>query len=368
MERVERGERGTDTALLLTLILLVGTGMAVLFSTTRAGSSSPLQDFLREQRLPLIAGLAGALFAAWIPMEVVRKAVPIFLLGSLMLMILTLVPGVTRSLNGARRWLFPFGVSLQPSELVKISLVLYLASIFEKKQERMDDAVNTLLPPLLIVLLFVALTYLQNDYSTAGLLLLLGLAMFFIAGVSILHLGMFVTVSVPLAVMLLFAEEHRVRRIVTFLNPLADPSGAGYQVLAAQRAFVGGGIWGKGLGQGIEKLGGLPVADSDFVFAVVGEEMGFVGVFLVLLLFGAFAWRGFWTALQASRSGDLYRYYLAFAVTFAISGQALVNMGMATGLLPTTGIPLPFFSNGGSSLVVSLTMCGLLFNADRSGG
>jgi cell division protein FtsW len=370
MERVERGSRSADTVLLLTLVLLVGTGVTFLFSTGKpptgsAAFGSPLADFLREQRMPLMVGFVGIFAAAWVPMSLIRRSIPFLLLGSLVLMLLTLVPGVTKPVNGARRWLFLLGISVQPSELAKLALVLYLASIFDKKRDRMDDATNTLLPPLLVVLAFVALTYFQNDYSTAGIILLLGLAIFFIAGVSMLHLAMFVTVAVPLAGLLLFSEEHRVRRIVTFLNPLADPTGAGYQVLASQRAFMAGGFWGNGLGQGAGKLGGLPEAQSDFVFAVVGEEMGFIGAVLVLLLFGAFAWRGFWSSAQHARSGDSFRYYLGFGITFAIAAQALVNMAMATGLLPTTGIPLPFFSNGGSSLVVSLTMCGLLLNSER---
>jgi cell division protein FtsW len=370
MERVEREAGSSDTILAVTLVLLVGTGIAFLFSTVQSPAGtpppgSPFRDFLLEQRGPLALGLVGLLAAARIPLELIRRSVPLLLLGSLLLMLLTLVPGVTRSVNGARRWLFPFGMSVQPSEIAKMAVVLYLSSIFDKKRDRMDDVVNTLLPALLVVLVFVAVTYLQNDYSTAGIILLLGLALFFVAGASILHLAMFVTVAVPLAVLLLFSQEHRVRRIVTFLNPLADPAGAGYQVLASQRALTEGGIWGLGLGQGVGKLGGLPEARSDFVFAVVGEETGFLGAILVLALFGVFAWRGFAISLQSRRSTDTFRSNLAFGVTFAIVVQALVNMSMATGLLPTTGIPLPFFSNGGSSLVVSLTMCGLLFNTDR---
>jgi cell division protein FtsW len=370
MERVERESRSSDTILAVTLVLLVGTGIVFLFSTVKptAGTTapgSPMRDFLLKQRMPLTLGLLGVLAGAWVPMHLIRRAIPYLLLGSFLLMLLTLVPGVTREVNGAKRWLFIFGVSVQPSEIAKLSVVLYLASIFDKKRDRMEDATNTLLPPLLVVLLFVALTYFQNDYSTAGIILLVGLALFYIAGASILHLAMFVTIAVPLAVLLLFSEEHRVRRIVTFLNPLADPSGAGYQVLAAQRAFAEGGFWGLGLGQGVGKLGGLPEAQSDFVYAVVGEELGFIGAILVLVLFGAFAWRGFSAALQADRDSDSFRYYLAFGVTFTIVAQALVNMSMATGLLPTTGIPLPFFSSGGWSLVVSLTMCGLLFNSER---
>jgi cell division protein FtsW len=273
-------------------------------------------------------------------------------------MVLTFVPGIGEPVQGARRWLFIFGVSIQPSELVKLALVMYLASIFSKKRERINDALNALLPPLLIVAVFVALTYMQNDFSTAFFILIVSLAMFLVAQVRMLHLLLLSVLVVPLGGVLLFTKTHRVRRLMAFLNPLADPRGSGYQVIASQTALSGGGFWGKG----IKKLGGLPEAHSDFIFAVVGEESGFVGAVFVLLLFVLFAWRGYGIAFRGT---DSFHRYLAFGLTTEVFLQAVLNIAVVAGLLPATGIPLPFFSSGGSSMLVSLTTCGLLINLSK---
>jgi cell division protein FtsW len=280
----------------------------------------------------------------------------------LMLTVLTFVPGIGRPIMGARRWLFVFGQSFEPSELVKFSIVLYLAAIFSKKQDRINDPVNSLLPPLLVVSLFVTLIYLQNDFSTAFFILLIALAMFLIAQVRVLYFILLSLLFVPLGGMLLFTKAHRVRRLMAFLNPLADPGGSGYQVIAAQTAFISGGFWGRGLGKGIKKLGGLPEAHSDFIYAVVGEEAGFIGALFVLLLFLLLAWRGYSLAMKGK---DSFTRYLAFGITSTITLQALLNIAVVIGLVPATGIPLPFFSSGGSSMLLTLAMGGVLFNLSR---
>jgi cell division protein FtsW len=281
---------------------------------------------------------------------------------SLLLTILTLIPGVTPPIMGARRWLVVFGVSVQPSELVKLALVLYLSSVLAKKVARMGDFVSTIVPPLIVVLLFTGLIYLQNDFSTALLVFLLSLSVLFVAHVPLHYFLPLAMVGLPLGVVLLFSKEHRIERVASFLDPLADPSGTGFQVIAARSALVDGGFWGRGLGRGIRKLGGLPEAYSDFIFAVVGEEIGFVGVFLVIVLFCVFTWRGYAIAM---RHDEPFHRYLSFGLTTAVALQALTNMLVVAGLIPATGIPLPFFSSGGSSLVVTLTMCGLLLNLSR---
>jgi cell division protein FtsW len=245
---------------------------------------------------------------------------------------------------------------------VKFSIVLYLAAILSKKQDRINDPVNSLLPPLLVVSLFVTLIYLQNDFSTAFFILLIALAMFLIAQVRVLFFILLSLLFVPLGGMLLFTKAHRVRRLMAFLNPLADPSGSGYQVIAAQTAFISGGFWGRGLGKGVRKLGGLPEAHSDFIYAVVGEEAGFLGALFVLLLFLALAWRGYSLVMKGK---DSFTRYLAFGITSTITLQALLNIAVVTGLVPATGIPLPFFSSGGSSMLLTLTMGGVLFNLSR---
>jgi cell division protein FtsW len=363
METVER--KSGDLILLLTQVVLVSLGAAVLFSASYPHAQALFQDpyyFLRRQLLWILTGAVAAVAAAHVPLESIRKAVPGLILLAFILMVLTFVPGIGEPVQGARRWLFIFGVSIQPSELVKLALVMYLASIFSKKQERIDDALNALLPPLLIVAVFVALTYMQNDFSTAFFILIISLAMFLVAQIRMLHLLLLSVLVLPLGGVLLFTKTHRVRRLMAFLNPLADPRGSGYQVIASQTALSGGGFWGRGLGKGIKKLGGLPEAHSDFIFAVVGEESGFVGAVFVLLLFVLFAWRGYGIAFRGT---DSFHRYLAFGLTTVVFLQAMLNIAVVAGLLPATGIPLPFFSSGGSSMLVSLTMCGLLINLSK---
>jgi cell division protein FtsW len=242
-------------------------------------------------------------------------------------------------------------------------VVLYLAAIFSKKRERINDPVNSILPPLLIVTVFVTLIYFQNDFSTAFFILFIALTMFYIAQVKLRYFVMLSALVIPLGSLLLFTKAHRVQRLIAFLNPLADPTGSGYQIIAARQSIISGGFWGRGLGRGLKKLGGLPEAHSDFIFAVIGEEAGFLGALFVLTLFVVFAWRGYAIAVK---SRDSFNYYLAFGITTVIVMQVLLNIAVVTGLVPATGIPLPFFSSGGSSMLLTLFMAGLLMNLSRS--
>jgi cell division protein FtsW len=361
------GKPRGDALLLIVLIAMIGIGLSVLFSASSYYAERLFQDpfyFLKRQLLWIILGTVAAAVAAHLPLEVLRRGTPFVLVAALILTILTFVPGIGQPIMGARRWLFLFGQSFEPSELVKFSVVLYLAAIFSKKQDRINDPLNSLLPPLLVVSLFVTLIYLQNDFSTAFFILLIALAMFLIAQVRIVYFVLLSLLFVPVGGMLLFTKAHRVRRLMAFLNPLADPSGSGYQVIAAQSAFVSGGFWGRGLGRGVKKLGGLPEAHSDFIYAVVGEEAGFLGAVLVLVLFILLAWRGFSLALKGK---DTFTRYLAFGITSTITLQALLNIAVTIGLVPATGIPLPLFSSGGSSMLMTLVMGGLLINLSRQG-
>jgi len=363
LERIAK-PRG-DALLLLVVLVLLGIGLSVLFSASTYHAERLFDDpyyFFKRQLLWVLLGCIAALIAAQLPLETLRRMTPVVIAVALILTLLTFAPGIGRPIMGARRWLFLFGQSFEPSELVKFAVVLYLASIFSKKRARINDPVNTLLPPLLIVSLFVTLIYLQNDFSTALFILLIAVAMFLIAQVRILYFILLSLLFVPLGAMLLFTKAHRVQRLMAFLNPLADPSGSGYQVIAAQTALISGGFWGRGLGRGVKKLGGLPEAHSDFIYAVVGEEAGLIGAIFVLALFLVFAWRGYSIVLKAE---DNFTRYLAFGITSSIILQALLNISVVTGLVPATGVPLPFFSSGGSSLLLTLAMGGVLFNLSR---
>ncbi len=359
-------KRSVDSMLLGSVVLLTGTGLTVLFSSSffRAGHlfGDPYR-FFRTQGLFTLLGATLAILPATISLDRIRKFLPVMLLGALVLMSLTFVPGIGASLQGARRWIFVFGRSFQPSELVKLVMVIYLAHLLSNKQDSMDDAVNTLLPPFLVLALFSFLIYVQNDFSTAVFVFVLGMAIFFVAGAPLRYFVGLGLVSTPLAVILLLSREHRVRRLLAFLEPTLDPSGSGFQILAAERALESGGAWGVGIGLGTQKMGALPEVHSDFVFAVVAEELGLVGVVAIIALFTVFAWRGYYIAMRAP---DTFRSFLAFGVTSMIVFQALLNIAVVAGAVPATGVPLPFFSSGGSSMLVTLLACGFLLNVSRS--
>jgi cell division protein FtsW len=245
---------------------------------------------------------------------------------------------------------------------VKVTLVVYLASYFAKRDETGTMSLNALIPPFIVVCAFAAIILLQNDYSTAIFILVLGLAMLFIARVKLLHFLLVTLCTVPLGFLLLFTREHRVQRLLAYLDLSSYREGTGYQIVNARAALVSGGLWGRGLGRGAAKLGPLPMAHSDFIYAVIGEETGFLGALFVLALFAALAWRGFRLAFRA---GDRFSYYVAFGLTSALCLQALLNMAVAVGIVPTTGVTLPFFSAGGSSLFATLIMGGLLVSLSR---
>jgi cell division protein FtsW len=366
VDAVERIERQTgDFILILLLVLLAGVGISLLFSGSYAFSGRVYDNpffLVSRQILFLAAGTLVAVILSIVPLELFRSAMPVILLATLVVSLLPFVPGLGVQVLGSRRWISMFGLSLQPSELMKLSLVLYLSSYFSK--EGRERTLNELIPPFIVIALFSGIIYMQNDYSTAVFILLLGLAMLFIVRVRLIHFFLLSLFAAPISVFLLFTREHRVQRLLTFLGFSSDPAGAAYQIANSQSAFVSGGLWGKGLGRSAAKLGPLPMAYSDFIYAVIGEETGFFGALFVLALFGALAWRGYRIAWEAE---DGFHSYLAFGVTTTIVFQALLNMTVAVGLVPTTGITLPFFSAGGSSLAITLAMCGLLANVSRRG-
>ena len=354
-----------DMTLIVILITLTGIGLGVLLSASHYYGQRVFGDplyFVRRQALFILVGTIAALVASRVEGEILKRlAIPLLALSAL-LMALTLIPGISTPIQGARRWLLVAGVSFEPSELVKFALVLYLASLLSRKYQARTDAFNTLLPPAIVVCGFAALIYLQNDFSTAALLLAVTGIIFFVARVQFRYFVALALVGIPMAAIMIFTRVHRVERVIAFVNPTSDPTGSGYQVLAARQALSAGGLTGLGLGQGVRKLGEVPEIHSDFVFAVVGEETGLVGIVIVLALFVAFASRGYRIAGMAQ---DRFDAYLACGITTSITVQALANIAVVAGLVPATGIPLPFFSSGGSAIVMTLAMAGVLCGISR---
>jgi cell division protein FtsW len=364
VERVEK-QHG-DMILVMLLIVLLGVGLALLFSSSWSFSTRVYNDplfLLKRQMIWAALGGAVAFIVSLTPLPVFRRWMPLILLGTLCAVLLPFLPGIGTSVLGSRRWISLLGFSFQPSELVKLTLILYLASYFARREEGERMTMNALIPPFLVTGMFAGIILLQNDYSTAIFVLIIGLAMMYIAQVRLLHFFFVTLLTVPLGFLLLFTRAHRVQRLLAFFDLSSHSEGTGYQIVTAKAALVSGGLFGKGLGRSAAKLGPLPMSYSDFIYTIVGEEMGLLGALFVLGLFALLAWRGFRIALL---SKDRFSSALAFGLTSALCLQALLNMAVASGLVPTTGVTLPFFSAGGSSLFTALIMCGLLVNLSRS--
>ena len=261
-------------------------------------------------------------------------------------------------LNGTRRWFVLGPLSAQPSELAKLALVPFVAYHLEKKADRVNRP-ELLLPVALATALVAGLVLLGPDMGTAALIVATVALMVFLAGLAWRYIAIGAAFLLPLGALVLVAAPYRRQRLLSFLDPEADPLGAGYQVLQSLIAVGSGGLFGLGLGNSGQKLFFLPYPHSDFIYAIVAEELRFVGALAVLALFGVLLWRGTAAALHAP---DSFGRYLGLGLTGILVLQALINVSVAVSLLPTKGIPLPFLSYGGSSLVVSMAACGVLLN------
>ena len=266
--------------------------------------------------------------------------------------------------NGTQRWITFGGASIQPSELAKLAAIVFAAALLERRMHRVNEPGYALLPIGIVTIALAALILKQPDFGTAAVLVAVVGVLVFVAGLSYRYLFGLAVVLLPAAIMLVLSADYRTRRLLCFLNPEQDPLGCGYQVRQSEIAIGSGGFFGRGLMEGVQKLFYLPEAHTDFIYAVVGEEFGLIGTTLILLCFIVIGWRGARTALRAP---DRFGTLLAVGLTMMVALQAFVNMSVVLGLLPTKGIPLPFVSNGGSSLMVNLIAVGVLLNVSQQG-
>jgi cell division protein FtsW len=281
------------------------------------------------------------------------------LFGCLALMILVLIPGIGGSAGGAARWIRLPGFSLQPSEIAKIGLIIYMAYSLEKKQDRVKFFTAGFLPYMVVLAVLLVLLLLQPDLGAALTLGGVAIIMLFAAGTRPTYIISMFLLALPFLYFLVMNVDYRRRRVLAFLNPWEDPSNSGFQIIQSWLAFGAGGVFGQGLGEGKQKLFYLPEAHTDFILSVVGEELGFIGVILIASMFFLLVWRSIRVALGAE---DTFGRFLAFGIAVLLGIEAFVNMGVVTGLLPTKGLALPFISYGGSSLLITLFAMGILLN------
>jgi len=347
-------------------LLLLGIGVVMVYSSSAIKAQEKFGDpffFLKKQVLWAVVGLAVMAWAMNRDYRTFQQYAPLLFMVSFLLLLLVMVPPIGVRVNGARRWLRLFGLSFQPSELAKLSLILILARSFARRADRVEHFTHGCLVPLLPCILFVALVALQPNFGTAAVLLLAAMSVFFVAGVRLAHLGAAMGAAASLCALVIQAHPYAKVRVLTLIDPARAPSKATYQLHQSLYALGPGGILGRGLGESIQKLFYLPESHTEFIFAIVGEEIGLVGALLVVGLFGIILWRGTRIALRAP---DLFGTYVAMGITCAIVSQAAINLGVVVGLLPTTGVPLPFLSFGGSSLVMTLCCVGILLSISRS--
>lgn len=272
---------------------------------------------------------------------------------------LVFIPGIGHTAGGAQRWLRIAGVGFQPSEITKLGVVVFLAYALTKKGEKIKDLKFGFLPTIGIAGLLIGLILLQKDLGTAFVVAITMFVMLYAAGTRLIYLIGSVIAAVPALYFLIFSVEYRRKRILAFLDPWEHLRDSGFQIIQSYVAFNSGGVTGVGLGQGKQKLFYLPAAHTDFIFSVIGEELGLIGVFFVFALFLIFLYRGIRIAFRAP---DTYGTFLAIGFTTVIIAQTLINFGVVTGLLPTKGLPLPFISHGGTSMLVVCLMVGILLN------
>lgn len=368
MDEVVQIMQGTSDKLLLALVLiLVAFGVVMVYSTSglHAEEQGNQHHFLLRHLISVLVGLAAMAIVAAIPYEVYQRpgVVYSFLTLAFALLIFTLIPGIGAKINNARRWL-PLGTfrTFQPSEVAKLILVFYFSAYMVKKQPKIRSFSYTVIPSLMILCAFFSLILMQPDLGTAINIVLIVIPMMYIAGVRLAHLIAVSAVGVPLISFMAWTNPYQKTRILMFMNPWQDPQGAGYQLIQSLIAIGKGGLTGAGLGQGQQKLFYLPEPYSDFIFSTIGEELGFLGAVMLIVLFSLLLWRGVIIAMNAP---DLFGACVAFGLTLLIGVQAIINLGVVMGVLPTKGLPLPFISHGGTSLIVCLSAVGVLLNISQ---
>jgi len=350
------------------VILLFGVGLATLYSSSYEFAQRFFHDgnyFIFRQVIFGAVGIFLFFVFSRISLSFLRKYVLVLLGLSALLCVLPLIPGIGVERYGASRWIEIGSFSYQPSEMVKFALPLYLAHLLDKKTDNMDSFYSGVLPPVLVTGLFFILIYIQNNFSTAVFIVFNALVIFYLAGMRYRYFIAAIMIILPISALLVFTKEYRVRRLVSFIKPEWDPMGAGFQVKASREAIISGGFWGKGIGEGTRKIASIPEIHSDFIFSAYAEETGFIGIILFFVLFIVFAILGYRAAMK---SETVFGRLLASSLTTMIVSQALLNIAVVSGALPATGIPLPFFSAGGSSLITTLICAGLIANVAGKGG
>jgi len=352
-----------DYPILLTIIILVAFGTIMVFSASFYYAQLRWGDkyyFFKRQCLWAVVGFIVMAFMSNLGYWKLKKISRLLLVVSIVLLIAVLFIGVER--NNATRWLNIGGLSIQPSEIAKFALVLFLADSMSRRRDKIKYFFKGIFPYLFITGVLFGLIMLQPNFSTAGSLILIVMTVLFVAGARLWHLGLLIGCGAAGAVALVMAAQYRLERWMAFLDPWKDPLETGYQIIQSLYSLGAGGLFGMGLGESRQKYLYIPYPETDFIFAIIGEELGFIGCTLLIILFAVLIWRGLKIAIAAP---DLFGCLLAAGIVSMIAIQAVINIAVVTASMPPTGLPLPFISFGGSSLAIFMASIGVLLNISR---
>ncbi len=359
--------RATRINLFLVSVILICIGIVMIYSASSIYAWEIYKDtsfFLKRHICFLAIGIILTFLVMLVDYKRFRRFAKPLLLLSLSLLVLVLIPGIGREVFGARRWFrFKF-ISFQPSELAGIAMIIYIADFIARKGNVIKQFLRGFLVPICVLGLCALLILMQPDLGTTLAIGAVVFIMLFVAGVRWHYLLSVVLASLPVLCILIFSVPYRRMRILAFLNPWSDPKGSGFQIIQSQIALGSGGIFGMGLGHSRQKLFYLPAAHTDFIFSIIGEELGLLGTLGVISLFIIFVLQGLKIIKNAN---DKFGYFLALGLVSMVSLKAIINIGVSCGLLPTKGLPLPFISYGGSSFIFDMLGVGLLINIARSG-
>jgi len=355
--------------ILFAVFILVGLGIVMTYSASGIYAERYFNDatyFLKKQLLFAAVGFIALLVCMRISPDWIREHSRGLVLVSLFLLLLVFIPGIGKSGGGARRWLRFLSFSIQPVEFAKIALCAYLSDYLVRKGKKITEGgLKVFLPPLLVVGLICMMVIVQPDLGSVIFILITSLFLFFLAGLKFRYIFSAMLFGIPMIILMIVIEPYRLKRIVSYLDPWQDPRGSGYQIIQSFLAFGLGGLKGVGLGASTQKLFYLPQSYTDFIYSIIGEELGFLGALIVIALFIFILLQGQWIAKDLR---DPFRSLFAYALTTLICLQAALNLMVTTGIIPTKGLPLPFISYGGSSLVFNLAAVGLLVGLDSYRG
>jgi cell division protein FtsW len=359
--------RNVRINLFLVTAILLCIGTVMIYSASSIYSWEKYKDgafFLKRHLAFIIIGTVLTFTVMSLDYRKLKKWAKPLLMVAMLLLVLVLVPGIGREVSGAKRWFrFKF-ISFQPSEFASIATIIYIADFISRKGGLLKTFLRGFIPQMVVLGSVVLLILVQPDLGTVLALGIVVFIMLFIAGARPLYLLSVILASLPALYFLIFSVPYRRMRILAFLNPWQDPKGSGFQIIQSQVALGSGGIFGTGLGHSMQKLFYLPAAHTDFIFSIIGEELGLIGTVGVIVLFLLFIRYG----LEVIRNaGDKFAYFLSLGLVTMLSLKAIINIGVSCGMFPTKGLPLPFISYGGSSLIFDMISVGILLNIARSG-